>query len=80
MQKKLFSFEPGVCEGESTCPNPQNEYLLGQGTEALSRVVMGRFWGEMFVVVNTVSLGGGRCGVRRVQRVSVAPYSHVEVV
>lgn len=84
MQKRLFSFEPRVWEGEATCPNPQNESLLGQGTRQgtlmglCPELLTGSFWCEMFIVVNTVLLGGARCGVLGVQRVSVAPYAPVE--
>lgn len=46
----------------------------------MSGVVMGSFWCEVFVVVNTVLLGGARCGVLGVQRVSAAPCAPLEAV
>lgn len=47
---------------------------------SVSGVVMGSFWCEVFVVVNTVLLGGARCGVLGVQRVSAAPCAPLEAV
>jgi len=84
MQKRLFSFEPMVWEGQPASPNPQNLGLCGGKELNLDRpvsgVVVGSFWCERFVVVNTELLGGARHGVLGVQRVSVAPCAPGEAV
>lgn len=49
-------------------------------SESVSTVVMGSFWCGVFVVVNTVLLGGERCGVLGVQRVSLAACAPGETV
>lgn len=73
MQKRLFSFELGFGKGKQPVQTHRMSLCWGKELNldgSVSGVVMGSFWCEMFVVVNTVLLGGARCGVLGVQRVS----------